>query len=458
MNEGEYRPPVAPQASFDPRLRGSTYDQTPSYGQEYPAWPAPAPASDPYTQQPPLWGDASGYDSAAGYAPQPAHDYAQSGYGQHQGSYGEPAYAPPYAQDPGFGPADGGYPAPATIGEHGIRDDYGSDEIVYEDEQRGGSRRLVKVAAALLVAIGIGGGLAYGYKSFMGTSGSGKTPVVRTADSPSKIKPDEPGGKKFAHTDSKVLGRLSDSSAQANAGGAADKDNDPNGTRKVSTMVVGRDGSIVASQEPERAPPSKLPDSSSPVPGMTIVDGFGNRRPQVSEQPPASANTMVNTSQQAAPAPPAAPAETASTPAKPVVIARTEPEAAEPQTEEPKPAATTRATRSLSAARETKTAALAPATPPTASASSGAGYVAVLASIPSSANSRMDALKRFADLQQKYSSQLGGKTPDVQEANLGAKGNYHRLIVGPPGSRQQANDLCNELKTAGYTGCWIKTY
>ena len=49
---------------------------------------------------------------------------------------------------------------------------------------------------------------------------------------------------------------------------------------------------------------------------------------------------------------------------------------------------------------------------------STSGYVAVL----SSQKSRMDALKAFADLQQKYGDVLSSKTPDVQEANLGDKG------------------------------------
>src|SRR5205085_10585372 len=47
------------------------------------------------------------------------------------------------------------------------------------------------------------------------------------------------------------------------------------------------------------------------------------------------------------------------------------------------------------------------------SASTSGGYVAVLASVPKSASSRMDALKRFADMQQKYGEVLAGKTPDV---------------------------------------------
>ena len=52
------------------------------------------------------------------------------------------------------------------------------------------------------------------------------------------------------------------------------------------------------------------------------------------------------------------------------------------------------------------------------STSRASGYVAVL----SSKKSRMDALKAFADIQQKYGDVLASKTPDVQEADLGDKG------------------------------------
>ena len=79
----------------------------------------------------------------------------------------------------------------------------------------------------------------------------------------------------------------------------------------------------------------------------------------------------------------------------------------------------------------------------------GSGFVAVL----SSQRSQMDALKSFADLQQKYPT-LQGKTPNVIETNLGDKGIYHRLVVGP-GPRDQASALCTELKAAGYVGCWV---
>ena len=64
----------------------------------------------------------------------------------------------------------------------------------------------------------------------------------------------------------------------------------------------------------------------------------------------------------------------------------------------------------------------------------------------SSQKSRMDALKAFADLQQKYGDVLASKTPDVQEANLGEKGIWYRLVVGPPGSRDAATGVCSSSR------------
>ena len=84
--------------------------------------------------------------------------------------------------------------------------------------------------------------------------------------------------------------------------------------------------------------------------------------------------------------------------------------------------------------------------------------MAVLASVPASGSSRIEALKQFADMQQQYTSILSNKTPDVQEADLGEKGTYHRLLVGPPGSRESASSLCTQLKAQGYSGCWVTAY
>lgn len=50
----------------------------------------------------------------------------------------------------------------------------------------------------------------------------------------------------------------------------------------------------------------------------------------------------------------------------------------------------------------------------------------------------MAALEIFANMQEKYGEVLSSRTPDVQEANLGEKGVWYRLVVGPPGSRDAA--------------------
>ena len=84
--------------------------------------------------------------------------------------------------------------------------------------------------------------------------------------------------------------------------------------------------------------------------------------------------------------------------------------------------------------------------------------MAVVASVPAGANSRVTALSRWADMQQKYGTILQNKQPDVQEANLGEKGTYHRLLVGPPGSKDGANSVCTQLKAAGHTDCWVMSF
>jgi cell division protein FtsN len=61
-------------------------------------------------------------------------------------------------------------------------------------------------------------------------------------------------------------------------------------------------------------------------------------------------------------------------------------------------------------------------------------------------------------MQQKFSGVLQNKTPDVQEANLGDKGLYHRLLIGPPSSQDQAKAVCAELRSAGHGSCWVTAY
>jgi hypothetical protein len=71
----------------------------------------------------------------------------------------------------------------------------------------------------------------------------------------------------------------------------------------------------------------------------------------------------------------------------------------------------------------------------------------------------MNALKSFAELQQKHPVALQNRVPDLQKVDLKARGLgiMYRVVAGPASSRGVANSVCNKLKTEGYKGCWVKS-
>jgi cell division septation protein DedD len=131
------------------------------------------------------------------------------------------------------------------------------------------------------------------------------------------------------------------------------------------------------------------------------------------------------------------------------VLSRATPEAADPQPIQP-----------AAAPKAKAPAQPVPKTPPATSASANtggaSGYVCVLASTAS----RMEALKKFADLQQKFEV-LKDHVPEVKEVDLSARGlgTMYRLVAGPPSSREAASGLCSNLRTSGLAGDpWVTTY
>lgn len=59
------------------------------------------------------------------------------------------------------------------------------------------------------------------------------------------------------------------------------------------------------------------------------------------------------------------------------------------------------------------------------------------------------AKQTWAALEKKYASLLSGTGYEIQTANLGAKGVFHRLLVGDFASKVQAGSFCARLKRAG---------
>ena len=478
-------PPAAPYAAQDryaaaapqmPELRGSQYDQWPvqppnpppnphayDLGNYNPASPAAAPA--PAYQQPP-----QGYAQPAGQQlgmpdfnqpPQPAYgataaygNYAppQAEYqpqqqwtpqdmayqGQQPGPHGAVNYDQQgYPGQPPQGMPQPGYPThPQAAGQVQPAGQYDDEDEYEEEEPRRRSRGLM-VVAALVGAIGLGGGLAYGYKTFMKPPASGNIPVARADKQPAKIKPAAPDGKQMAGNGSALQNgddanspvRPVQTSASANA------DAESNGSRKVQTMQVGRDGSIAA-------PPQQT--QATTVPGMQMVfpstpsqqrampiPNLPESQPVAPPRVAANVPTPMN-AQPAAAAAPVAPKKVAQLPLPKKPVARDD----------------------LAASGGSALGAGEVAAPAAPRKPTGAGFMPVV----SLQKSEIDAMRTWADLQEKIPS-LQGKKPITQVIEPGSKySGMYRLMVGPPGSSAAAKDTCSQLVPAGIKDCYVAAY
>lgn len=395
-----------PRGSLEPQARGFA-PQSP--GQPLPFDHFPSPAQQGYAP-----GQASGWPTQ-----QPAHDPHGFDLGHYAPQGGHPQAEPPFQ----VGPNDHfNQPQQEYADGEGHYDEGAHDE---EEEPRSG-RRTLMIVGALVGAIGIGGAMAYTYKTVFGGS---RTAAVKTADTGTAKTAKPPTNER------KIAGRLEDSNPPASD--SDDTQRDPSAPKPVRIIPMTPGGQPVQ-------PAASAPPAPPSVPGVMLDLGPPQQRPQQGPPPRAQLPPPQPLPQPAATAQP--PARPAAAPVRTVTVNPTPaPEATSP----PPPKK-----EKVKAAVPKANSVDGPSTASLSTTTSSSGFVAVL----SSQKTRMDALKVFADLQQKYGDVLGTKTPDVQEANVSGKGMWYRAVVGPPGSREGANTLCSQLKAAGYNGCWVAPY
>jgi len=85
---------------------------------------------------------------------------------------------------------------------------------------------------------------------------------------------------------------------------------------------------------------------------------------------------------------------------------------------------------------------------PSTAPSSSAAHDLFLVHVASD-RSRAQALTTFAKLQRRHASLLKAVQADVREVDLGAKGVWHRVLIGPAVSKAEAQVLCQKLKSDG---------
>ena len=388
------------------------------------------------------------------------------------------------APPPFFGAAGGSQSDPYAQGDYRAPDEeaYDDDEYEYDyededdDEARGYGWKMV--AGLVIVGAVVAGGGFFLYDTLGGGGTSGPAPIIKADRGPAKTAPAEPGGQSFANQDSKLLGRL-DSGNGATTRTALDDDG-RNRVREVPTVRVSPDGRLILPQATENSGGGETAAVPS-VPGINIVDNLSGSRSGLGGQglPPIVPKTAEPQGQ---PLPRAAVATPASSPAAPIIRNRQDGGAssgnlatARGTVMPPVPqksaissgwrmtgAAPASASRQVDPAPR-RTAAAATTTTTTTASTLGAssvaqqssrGFVAVIAT----KSSRMAALQSFAELQQQHPGTLSNRVPSVQKADLSSRGlgTMYRLLVGPAGSRQAANEVCASLKAGGYSGCWVK--
>lgn len=231
---------------------------------------------------------------------------------------------------------------------------------------------------------------------------------------------------------------------QETAAATADRDQLAVMPRKVKTMIVRPDGTLVeqmvdapAASAPRAAKVPAAPALAEPT--RTASTNPAANAPVTAEKTSLSDVNIAKTTAMtgnvnAAPAPAATPVAAAAKAATPVPATR--------PAEQP-----VQVVASVSNQGNVKTpSAQTPAA--TASAASGAGgYFIQVASLPSEA----DAQKSYKNLSAKFGSVIAGRGVDIAKAEIAGKGTFYRVRIPAGNSKDEAAALCEKLRSAGGT-------
>lgn len=400
---------------------------------------------------------ADGYELRGGHHHADPHDpRGHQGYAQE----GEP--------EPEYDPR---YYAPNPDEPYGYDDD--GRPLYYEPEERklGGGRSGLMMVGIVAVLAALGGAGAVGYKMMKPGGLSGEPPLIKADTEPVKTiqKQSENQASNKAIYDrvdaqadakSKMVSReeqpvdlpsapageprSADGSRIILPGGPASVQPTPPDThgsepRKVKTTAI---RPTAPAAENDSRPPANDPIAEAArtgqAPRSEFADGImADEGPALRGEPRLAAAPT-----QAQPA--ARPNPPAPRPAAPAVPAP-QPQAA--QRPAPAPAAPQPAQRTEPAqvaAVQPRAPALAPAAQ-ARPATTGSGFVVQV----TSQRSEADARTAYSSLQRKFPQVLGPYQPSIQTANVGDRGTYYRVRVGPFASSSDASTVCNNLRAAG---------
>jgi hypothetical protein len=298
-----------------------------------------------------------------------------------------------------------------------------------EPEPRTRSGWVVTVAAVLALAV-VGTGAAFAYRTFVGSPRSGEPPILRADNSPTKVMPAQ-----SADGASKIPDRMPPGGFGERLVSREEAPVDVN-PRSGASLVV-----LPPLNQNSSPPPAATISPAGPVLATGANGTMPNNEPRkikaLTVKGDAAENGGIPVGA-VAPAKPDPAVRSASAPTAPV---QRNPAAANAGVNAPLTLSPQSAPASYPAPPTRLAATNAVQTAPSA----GGGYLVQV----SSQKKEADAQASYRALQNKFPAALGSRPPVIKRADLGDKGVYYRTMVGPFGSKGEAAQLCENLKTAG---------
>ncbi|MEP2945838.1 MAG: SPOR domain-containing protein [Lentilitoribacter sp.] len=336
------------------------------------------------------------------------------------------------------------------------------DEDIATDDEASGSGSNTLAVVGVLAALLLGGGAYLYFQNSGATLGGSNEPVIIKADnSPIKEVPADPGGASVPNQDQAVYEQVEGNDVSvANQSTLVKSTEEPVDIvqRTLNPSILPLEGRDLAGDDKntdrlsptdETAAAAQANDAVQPLVTprrvqTVIVQSDGTIITREAPAPTATEDTIV-----AAPAAPAttAPsvAETPVPAAQPVETALATPEPTPAPTQETAPTAPVAQPETTAPLSNDTAAAIANApVQPAQAASNYTGYYMQIASQPSLAA----AESSYASLSSRFNSILGGLPVEYQTANIEGKGTFHRVRI-QAGSRGEANSLCSRYKSAG---------
>ncbi|NVK34817.1 MAG: SPOR domain-containing protein [Rhodobacteraceae bacterium] len=377
----------------------------------------------------------------------------------------------------------------ASLGDRGVlapEPDAPKRKVTYKQERKSG-KGLLAAVMVLGVAV-VGGGAFY----FFGTGGSsvpdGPPPVIAGLDKELKVFPetqtadnsdsaklifDRVDGNNGEGQERLILPEKTTPAELPPAPATISGSDElvPTGPKKVRTLVVRPDGSIVTEEKAPTRVVSTTPATSAPVPQAPSVPATAASAesvpaaPAAEQAPVAPQGPIVTTLPQSKPAAPvrtaqAQPAQTAPVKSSPVQVTpvQTNPAPAVPRQVSTTPVASNNTSGPLNLTAPTANTSVqtpAPAaTAPTVTSTSGSIPAGTYIVQVTSQRSEAAARETYAGLKRRFPSVLGNRDAVIVSAVVEDRGTFYRARI-PTGSRDEAISLCESLQAAG-GDCFVR--